>query len=40
MFGKEIIKMQKNDLLHVDKTNVYLTDKGKDIANIVWEEFI
>lgn len=40
MFGKEINKMQKNDLLQVDKTNVYLTDKGKDIANVVWEEFI
>lgn len=40
MFSKEITKMQKNELLYVDRTNVYLTDKGKDIANVVWEEFI
>lgn len=40
MFNKEITKMQKSNLLYADKTNVYLTDKGKDIANVVWEEFI
>lgn len=40
IFGKEINKMVNNKLLYATKTNVYLTDKGKDIANVVWEEFI
>ncbi|MDF2865961.1 MAG: coproporphyrinogen oxidase [Clostridia bacterium] len=40
IFNEEINKMIKNKLLEMNKTNVYLTDKGKDIANIVWEEFI
>jgi oxygen-independent coproporphyrinogen-3 oxidase len=40
IFGEEIKKMVNNTLLQVSKTNVYLTDKGKDIANVVWQEFI
>lgn len=40
IFNEEISKMVKSKLLCIDKTNVYLTSKGKDIANIVWEEFI
>ncbi len=40
IFNEEINKMIKNKLLYMNRTNVFLTDKGKDIANIVWEEFI
>jgi len=40
IFDKEINKMRNNGLLHESKTNVYLTNRGKDVANIVWEEFI
>lgn len=40
IFNVEITKMINLKLLYMDKTNVYLTDKGKDIANVVWEEFI
>jgi oxygen-independent coproporphyrinogen-3 oxidase len=40
IFNVEITKMINLKLLCMDKTNVYLTDKGKDIANVVWEEFI
>ncbi|MDD2377142.1 MAG: radical SAM family heme chaperone HemW [Clostridia bacterium] len=40
IFNEEITKMVNYELLYKNKTNVYLTDKGKDIANIVWKEFI
>lgn len=38
-FEKQIEKLKQMNLLKVDK-NIYLTDKGLDLANIVWEEFI
>lgn len=40
IFKTEIDKMKKNNLLNISKTNIYLTDRGKDIANVVWNEFI
>ncbi|MEG1705410.1 MAG: radical SAM family heme chaperone HemW [Clostridia bacterium] len=40
LFKKEIDKMLNKELLQVTRTNVFLTEKGKDFANIVWEEFI
>ena len=38
-FQKELEKLQQQQLIVVD-TNIYLTDKGMDLANLVWEEFI
>ena len=40
IFNEEITKMVNLKLLYMDKTIVCLTDKGKDIANVVWKEFI
>lgn len=39
-FANEIQKMCKYGLLKVDDGNMSLTDRGLDLANIVWEEFI
>ncbi len=37
---KEIFeKLTKLNLITIDK-NIYLTDKGLDLANVVWEEFV
>ena len=38
-FQKELEKLQQQQLIALD-TNIYLTDKGMDLANLVWEEFI
>ena len=40
IFNQEITKMINLKLLSMSRTNVFLTDKGKDIANVVWKEFI
>ena len=40
IFNEEISKLIKNGLLTESKTNVCLTARGKEVANIVWEEFI
>lgn len=44
IFEKEIEKLQKLNLIEVDlktnKTYMKLTEKGMDLANQVWEEFI
>lgn len=40
LFNHEIKKMVEKELLAVNKTNVYLTEIGKDFANLVWETFI
>ncbi len=38
---REILnKLVKQDLVEVDIDSIYLTKKGIDLANIVWEEFI
>ena len=33
-------KLVKDNLLEIDINYIKLTDKGIDLANIVWEEFI
>lgn len=38
-YEKSLEKLQKLGLIKIDE-NIYLTDKGLDLANIVWEEFI
>ena len=39
-FKNEIEKMQNYGLLNVENQRIFLTEKGLDLANIVWEEFI
>ena len=39
-FEKEIKKMVDLGLLNIDENRLFLTEKGLDLANIVWEEFI
>ena len=38
-FAKELEKLQRQELIQID-SHIYLTEKGLDLANIVWEEFI
>ena len=40
IFEKEIDKLIKEELIKADKTNIKLTNKGLDFANIVWQEFV
>lgn len=40
IFREEIRKLVKNGLIEIDLNNIKLTNKGIDLANIVWEEFI
>ena len=40
VFRKEIEKLLTADLIELNKSNIRLTKKGLDLANIVWEEFI
>lgn len=38
-FEKEIKKLEKFKLIEVNES-IYLTEKGLDLANLVWEEFV
>lgn len=38
-YEKQLKKLEKLELIKIDN-NIYLTEKGLDLANIVWEEFI
>ena len=40
LFREEIEKLVKQDLLVVDGDWIRLTNKGMDVANLVWEEFV
>lgn len=40
LYKQEIDKLVKEKLLNKENNNIYLTDKGEDLANIVWQEFI
>ena len=44
MFANEMTKLQKMELVELkvikNKTYLRLTEKGMDLANQVWEEFI
>lgn len=40
LFREEIEKLVKQDLLVVDGDWIRLTNKGIDLANLVWEEFV
>ncbi len=40
MFRKELEKLVKEELLEIDLNYIKLTNKGIDLANLVWQEFI
>lgn len=40
LFRKELNKLVEEDLLVVDGDNIKLTNKGLDLANLVWKEFV
>ena len=39
-FANELKKLIRFDLIKIENGNVFLTSKGLDLANLVWEEFI
>ena len=40
LFRNELNKLVEEDLIIVDGDNIKLTNKGLDLANIVWQEFV
>lgn len=40
VFRNELDKLVKKELIEVEENNIKLTNKGLDLANLVWEEFI
>ena len=39
-FKKEFEKLKKKKLIEINDENIKLTDKGLDVANLVWQEFV
>lgn len=40
VFNKEITKLLGKNLIKIQGENIQLTNKGLDLANLVWEEFV
>ena len=40
LFRNELKKLTDEKLIIIDNNNIKLTNKGLDLANLVWEEFI
>lgn len=40
IFKNELLKLQKDNLIKIEKNQIKLTKKGLDLANKVWQEFI
>ena len=40
IYKDKIIKLINEDLINVDLNKIWLTKKGLDFANVVWEEFV
>ena len=40
VFRNELKKLTDENLIKVDDDNIKLTNKGIDLANLVWEEFV
>lgn len=40
LYRKELNKLIEENLLEIDLNNIKLTNKGLDLANLVWEEFV
>ena len=39
-FKDELNKLVKEELIEIDLDEIKLTNKGIDLANVVWEEFV
>ena len=40
LFRKELSKLVQEELIEIENNNIKLTNRGIDLANIVWEEFV
>ena len=40
LFRNELSKLAEEELIVVDGDDIRLTNKGLDLANVVWEEFV
>ena len=40
LYRKELDKLVKEELIEVDLDSIRLSNRGLDLANLVWEEFI
>lgn len=40
IYRKELEKLDKDELIEIDINNIRLTNKGIDLANLVWAEFV
>ena len=40
LFRKLLNKLTEEGLVEIDLDNIKLTNKGLDLANLVWEEFV
>ena len=40
VYKNEIAKLKKYELIETNESSIFLSDKGIDLANIVWEEFV
>lgn len=40
LYRKELEKLANEELIEVDGDYIKLTNKGIDLANLVWEEFV
>ena len=40
LFRKELEELTKEELIEIDLDNIKLTEKGLDLANLVWEKFV
>ena len=40
LFKNELNKLTGEGLVEIDLDNIKLTNKGLDLANLVWEEFV
>ena len=40
LFKNELNKLVEENLIKIDGDNIKLTNKGLDLANLVWEEFV
>ena len=40
LFRSELKKLTDEKLIIIDEDNIRLTNKGIDLANLVWEEFV
>ena len=40
MFSNELNDLFEKNLLALDNNSIFLTQRGKEVANLVWEQFI